>query len=173
MNHDVPSGDQSPGKNVPKEHVHDGIVEYDNDPPMWLMATFSLSLMWGIGCLVTVHLPVGIKLGPERLQDDLAHLAEWRASNDTGPLDETAMRALSHTPQRLARGEVLYATTECATCHGADGTSDATRSDPNVRDRWWIHGSSMEAIAKVIRESANNNNNMTTIGRYRTRTSPI
>ncbi len=27
---------EAPGKNVPKEHVHDGIVEYDNDPPLWL-----------------------------------------------------------------------------------------------------------------------------------------
>jgi cytochrome c oxidase cbb3-type subunit III len=147
----------SPGKDVPKEHIHDGIVEYDNDPPLWLTATFILSLMWGIGYLLTMHLSVGAKLGPERLQDDLAALAEWRATKDSGPLDEGAMRALSNAPDRVARGEMLYATTECVTCHGADGTSDANRSGPNLRDRWWIHGSTMEAIATVIRDGANNN----------------
>ena len=149
--------DGAPGKDVPKEHIHDGIVEYDNDPPLWLTATFFLTMVWGVSYLLTMHLSVSAKLGPERLQSDLAALAELRASKDTGPLDEAAMRALSQAPDRVARGEVLYATTECATCHGVDGTSDATRSGPNLRDRWWIHGSSMEAIAKVIREGANNN----------------
>jgi len=149
--------ESAPNKDVPKEHVHDGIVEYDNDPPMWLTVTFFLTLVWGFGYLLTMHLSVGTKLGPERLQADLAALAEWRASKDTGPLDEAAMRALSHAPNRIARGEALYATTECATCHGVDGTSDANRSGPNLRDRFWIHGSSMEELAKIISEGANNN----------------
>jgi cytochrome c oxidase cbb3-type subunit 3 len=146
-----------PGKDVPKEHVHDGIVEYDNDPPLWLTATFFLSMVWGIGYLLTMHLSVGVTLGPEKLQADLAALAELRAAKDTGPLDEAAMRALSKVPERIARGEALYAANECATCHGVDGTSDANRAGPNLRDRWWIHGSGMEDIAKVIREGANNN----------------
>jgi cytochrome c oxidase cbb3-type subunit 3 len=67
------------------------------------------------------------------------------------------MRALSNVPERIARGEALYATTECVTCHGADGTSDSNRSGPNLRDRWWIHGSTMEDIARIIRDGANNN----------------
>lgn len=148
---------EAPGKNVPKEHIHDGIVEYDNDPPMWLTATFFLSMVWGIGYLLWMHLSVDVKLGPEKLQADLAQLAEWRASKDTGPLDEAAMRALSTVPERIARGQTLYAATECATCHGADGTSDAKMSGPNLRDRWWMHGSTMEDIARVLREGANNN----------------
>lgn len=147
----------TPGRSVPKEHIHDGIVEYDNDPPLWLTATFFISMVWGIGYLLWMHLSVDAKLGPEKLQADLAQLAELRASKDTGPLDEAAMRALSQVPERIARGQVLYATTECATCHGVDGTSEAKLSGPNLRDRFWIHGSSMEAIAKVIREGANNN----------------
>jgi cytochrome c oxidase cbb3-type subunit 3 len=149
--------DGAPGRDVPKEHIHDGIVEYDNDPPRWLTATFLLSVVWGIGYLLTMHLSTSVQLGPEKLQADLAQLAEWRAAKDTGPLDEAAMRALSRVPERIARGEALYAATECATCHGADGTSDASCSGPNLRDRFWIHGSTMTEIAHVIREGANNN----------------
>lgn len=148
---------EQPGKDIPKEHVHDGIVEYDNDPPLWLTATFFISMVWGIGYLLWMHLSVSSKLGPDRLQADLAALAELRASKDTGPLDEAAMRALSTVPERIARGEALYAANECATCHGVDGTSDANRSGPNLRDRWWMHGSTMEDIANIIREGANNN----------------
>ena len=64
------------------------------------------------------------------------------------------MRSLSAVPERIARGAVLYATNECATCHSADGTSDAHKTGPNLRDRYWIHGSSTEAIANVIRMGA-------------------
>ena len=76
---------------------------------------------------------------------------------DSGPLGEAAMRAWSHAPERIAPGEALYAATEFAMYHGVVGTSDANRSGPNLRDRWWIHGSSMEAIPKIIREGAINN----------------
>jgi cytochrome c oxidase cbb3-type subunit 3 len=142
---------------VPKEHVHDGIVEFDNDPPRWLTATFILSFVVAIWYLLTYPLSVREKLGPERWRDDMAALAELRAAKDSGPLDEQAMRSLSTVPSRIARGAALYAANECATCHGTDGTSDANRTGPNLRDRWWMHGSSMEAIAGVIRDGASNN----------------
>ena len=48
MSQDAQS-DDTPRKNVPKEHIHDGIVEYDNDPPLWLTATFFLTMVWGVG----------------------------------------------------------------------------------------------------------------------------
>jgi cytochrome c oxidase cbb3-type subunit III len=147
----------APPPDTPKEHIHDGIVEYDNDPPLWMTATFVLSLVWGIWYAATYHLSVTAKLGPDQWRDDMAAQAELRAAKDTGPLDEVAMRALSTVSERIARGEKLYHANECATCHGADGTSDATRSGPNLRDRYWLHGSTMEDIARVIRDGANNN----------------
>ena len=152
-------GDDNGGvlHNIPKENVHDGIVEYDNDPPLWLTVTFLLSIVWGVWYALTYHLSVSEKLGPDRWRDDMAALAEWRAATDTGPLNEAAMRALSAVPERIARGAALYAGSECITCHGNDATSDANRPGPNLRDRWWIHGSSMEAIATLIRTGANNN----------------
>lgn len=143
--------------NTPKEIIHDGIVEYDNDPPLWLTVTFILSILFGIWYALNYHLSVTAKLGPDDWQAQMAALAELRASKDTGPLDEAAMRSLSAVPERIARGAALYVNNECVTCHGVDGTSDANKPGPNLRDRYWIHGSSMEAIATVIRMGANNN----------------
>lgn len=149
--------DGCPPLNTPKEITHDGIVEFDNDPPLWLTATFILSMIFGVGYALNYHLSVSAKLGPDDWRAQMAALAELRASKDTGPLDEAAMRSLSTAPERIARGAVLFATNECATCHGADGSSDANKPGPNLRDRYWIHGSSMEAIANIIRTGANNN----------------
>ncbi len=148
---------RQPAPDTPKDHVHDGIIEYDNDPPLWLTATFLLSVIWGVWYVLHYHLSVHEQLGPERWRADMAALAELRAAKDTGPLDEAAMRSLSTVPERIARGAALYAANECITCHGVDATSDAKLTGPNLRDSWWLHGSAMEDITKIIRSGANNN----------------
>jgi cytochrome c oxidase cbb3-type subunit 3 len=150
----APHDDGRPPLNTPKEVTHDGIVEFDNDPPLWLTATFILSMLFGVWYALNYHLSVSAKLGPDDWQVQMAALAELRASKDTGPLDEAAMLSLSTVPERITRGAELYAANECHTCHAADGTSDAIKTGPNLRDRYWIHGSSMEAIANVIRAGA-------------------
>lgn len=150
----APHDDGRPPMNTPKEITHDGIVEFDNDPPLWLTVTFLLSILFGIWYALNYHLSVTAKLGPDDWRAQMAALAELRASKDTGPLDEASMRSLSAVPERIARGAALYATNECAVCHSADGTSDANKPGPNLRDRYWIHGSSMEAIATLIRMGA-------------------
>jgi len=150
-----PGGPDQPFFNVPRGHQFDGIVEYDNDPPWWLTATFYLSIAFAGWYVLHYHLSVAEKLGPEKWSQDMAALAELRASKDTGPLDEAAMRALLGSPERFAQGLEVYARTQCANCHGGDATGAAT--GPNLRDRWWIHGNNMDAIATVIREGANEN----------------
>jgi cytochrome c oxidase cbb3-type subunit III len=143
-----------PTHDVPRDHSFDGIVEYDNDPPLWLTATFLLSMAFAVWYLLHYHLSFE-KLGPDKWQVDMAALAELRASKDTGPMDEAAMRALLGSSERAAMGLEAYTRTQCANCHGGDGTGAAT--GPNLRDRWWLHGNTMEEIATIIREGANDN----------------
>jgi len=152
MSHGDPD---QPTFDVPRDHSFDGIVEYDNDPPLWLTATFFLSMAFAVWYVLHYHLSVAEKLGPDKWAQDMAALAELRASKDTGPMDEAAMRALLASSERFAQGLEVYTRTQCANCHGGDGTGAPT--GPNLRDRWWIHGNSMEAIAAVIRDGANDN----------------
>ncbi len=144
-----------PAPNRPREHQFDGIVEFDNDPPRWLSATFLLSVVFAVFYLLTWHLSTTARLGPEQWQADMQALAELRAARDTGPLDEAGMRALLGSPERSAQGLALFARHQCANCHGGDATGAAT--GPNLRDRWWLHGNRMEDIATVIRAGANEN----------------
>lgn len=146
---------QQPPVNVPRDHSFDGIVEYDNDPPRWLTAMFVLSTAFALWYLLTYHLSTAEKLGPDKWKQDMAALAEVRAAKDTGPMDEAGMRAMLDSKERFARGLEVFTSSQCANCHGGDATGATT--GPNLRDRWWIHGNTMEAIATVIREGANNN----------------
>jgi cytochrome c oxidase cbb3-type subunit 3 len=135
-----------------RDHHFDGIQEYDNSPPRWWVISFWLSLVWAVGYIAWYH-GGGGKLGADQLAVELAELAEQRAKTQTGPLSEEALRGLSTSPERIAAGAAIYAKAGCIACHGADGTGTV---GPNLRDRYWIHGSSMVAIAKVLREGANN-----------------
>jgi cytochrome c oxidase cbb3-type subunit 3 len=139
----------------PRDHSFDGIVEYDNDPPLWLTATFFISMAFAVWYMLNYHLSTAEVLGPDKWKRDMAALAELRAAKDTGPMDESAMRAMLDSKERFALGLEVYTKTQCANCHGGDATGAAT--GPNLRDRWWIHGNTMEEIAKVIRDGANQN----------------
>ncbi len=135
-------------------HMFDGIAEMDNNPPRWLMAALLVTVMWSAWYVAHYHLGTA-KLGADKWRDDMAALAELRAQNDTEMPDEATMRQLSSAPERIARGKTLFATFECINCHGEDATGKD--QGPNLRDRWWIHGSTMTDIAKIIHDGANNN----------------
>lgn len=137
-----------------REHRFDGIVEYDNDPPGWWMTLLYLTVVWSAFYVVHYHFSSGV-VGPKRWQQEMTELAELRASTETGPLSEEAMRQLSRAPERIARGAQVYASANCANCHGADATGGQT--GPNLRDRSWAHGSTMTAIVASIADGRDNN----------------
>ncbi len=135
-------------------HMFDGIAEMDNNPPIWLMVALMLTIAWSIWYVSFYHLGTA-KIGADAWREDMGKLAELRAANDTELPDETTFRQLSSAPERIARGKIIYDTSECLNCHEADATGK--EQGPNLRDRWWIHGSNMVDIATIIRDGANNN----------------
>ncbi len=50
---------------------------------------------------------------------------------------------------RIAAGAEIYAT-NCASCHGEDGTGMAEIGAPNLRDDFWIYGGGDEAMFETI-----------------------
>jgi cytochrome c oxidase cbb3-type subunit 3 len=150
----TPAGGQGDAGGRLRDHRFDGIVEYDNDPPRWWMSLLWLSLIWSVLYVVHYHFSSGV-VGAEQWRSEMTQLAELRAGSETGPLSEEAMRQLSRSPERIARGAQLYAGANCANCHGADATGGQT--GPNLRDRWWAHGSTMTDITTTIADGRDNN----------------
>ena len=135
-----------------RDHQFDGIQEYDNSPPRWWVMSFYITLAWCVLYVGWYHMADN-KLGAEQLAVEMRELAELRAKNQTGPLSEETLRGLSTSAERIAAGGVIYAKAGCIGCHGADGTGGI---GPNLRDRYWTHGSNMIDIATVLREGSNN-----------------
>jgi len=62
--------------------------------------------------------------------------------------DEMGLRGLLTQPLVIARGREVFGGL-CVTCHGAHGEGGL---GPNVRDDYWINGSQMTDIVRIISE---------------------
>jgi cytochrome c oxidase cbb3-type subunit 3 len=60
---------------------------------------------------------------------------------------EDDLRLMSKDPEMIAKGKALMPKTICFTCHGPELTG---MIGPNLRDKYWIYGSSMTAIIESI-----------------------
>ena len=60
--------------------------------------------------------------------------------------DEMGLRGLLTQPPVIARGRVVFAGL-CVSCHGAHGEGGL---GPNLRDDYWINGSQMTDVVRII-----------------------
>lgn len=134
------------------DHDYDGIRELDNDPPLWFTLLFWATVAWGV--LYGLHFAFGPgKTGIAAWQEQDIAIQELKAKSAGGTLTEEQLRGLSQNPQRIAAGAKLYGSANCATCHGPEGLGTV---GPNLRDRFWMYGSTMTAIRTVIADGAGN-----------------
>ena len=71
-------------------------------------------------------------LTPEQIGD----VANYVVSLSGGEGDDAAA---------AERGKQLYAENECAACHGDDGKGNKELGGPNLTDKIWLYGGSIEA----------------------------
>ncbi|MGE5199319.1 MAG: c-type cytochrome [Rhodospirillaceae bacterium] len=131
-------------------HEADGIKEYDNPMPGWLMA-----IWWGSLIFAAAYLGFyALSFGEGTME------AEYRAGTqqavtavdayfDAHPLvppSPAQLLAGAKDPAVLAMGEARFTRT-CAPCHGerAQGLIG-----PNLTDDRWIHGGTVEQIFQTV-----------------------
>jgi cytochrome c oxidase cbb3-type subunit 3 len=131
-------------------HELDGIKEYDNPMPGWLMAIWWGSLIFSAAYLVFYALSFGEPtMESEYRGTAQTELAAIQAHFDANPL-------VPPSPQNLLAGAkdtaVLDAgaarfTKSCAACHGGQAQG---LIGPNLTDDRWIHGGSVEQVFQSV-----------------------
>ncbi|GJQ60449.1 MAG: hypothetical protein D8M57_14305 [Candidatus Scalindua sp. AMX11] len=129
-------------------YEYDGITEFDNPCPKWLMYIFYFTLLLAIFYLghhfgrmssEVKRISVSVK---EEEQDRAQDLEEVPV------IEEAALVTLLQDPETLAAGKEIY-DDKCDLCHG-----DAAEGliGPNLIDDWWLHGKgTISDIAHTIR----------------------
>ena len=143
---------------VLEDHDADGIREYDNPMPSWWLYLFYFTIAFSV-----IYVPYFWAKGNALKKDSGIHSATaWSRAKLIKDMkvisakqenvqnvmaSPSDLEAILNSPEAIERGEALYVT-NCAACHGkGEGIIG-----PNLTDKYWIHGSSPEAILKVIDE---------------------
>lgn len=137
---------------MPKKigHSVDGIEEYDNPIPRWLMWLLYGSIIFSV--IYWVIYP-GFWQGTlgwsqeKMYEEQMAKAEEKYAALAPKGVDAAAMVG---DPEAIASGREVF-TRNCAPCHGAEAKGD-TGIGPNLTDGEWIYGGTPEEIASTIKE---------------------
>jgi len=131
-------------------HELDGIKEYDNPMPGWLMAIWWGSLLFAAGYLMFYALRFGEgSLEAEyraQTQDAVTSVQAYFDANPLVPPSPSQLLAGAKNAAVVGMGESRFARS-CAPCHGdhAQGLIG-----PNLTDDRWIHGGTVEQIFQTV-----------------------
>jgi cytochrome c oxidase cbb3-type subunit 3 len=131
-------------------HELDGIKEYDNPMPGWLMAIWWGSLLFAAAYLIFYALSFGEGSMEaeyrQATQQAVTAVDAYFAANPLVPPSPAQMLAGAADPAGLAAGRARFTKT-CAPCHGerAQGLIG-----PNLTDDRWIHGGTVEQIFQSV-----------------------
>ncbi|MCU0255993.1 MAG: c-type cytochrome [Vicinamibacterales bacterium] len=131
-------------------HELDGIKEYDNPMPGWLMAIWWGSLIFAAAYLIFYALSFGEgSMEAEYRADTQRALTAIQAHFDANPLvapSPAELLAGARDPAVLDIGAARF-TRSCASCHGAEAQG---LIGPNLTDAHWIHGGSVEQVFQSV-----------------------
>ncbi len=131
-----------PNKAILRAHSFDGIQEYDNVLPMWMLYIFYISIAWSGWYFYNYHFGDGA-VGPR----DLYAQQALNKPAEVAILSEDELRALSTQDDIIAMGKEEYTGKGCIACHGADASGSV---GPNLLDDFWKYGSNMTDIVDTI-----------------------
>ncbi len=136
-------------KSILMDHDYDGIRELDNRLPPWWVATFYVSIAFGIFYIGYTHFSDYGQTTEEwytmEMEEAESAVAAYLATQ-ADQVDETNIEVLVDENQ-IALGESIFQT-NCAVCHGAAGEGG---TGPNLTDNYWLHGGGIKNVFKTIK----------------------
>ncbi len=129
-------------------YEYDGITEYDNPCPKWLLNIFYFTLFLAVFFLGhhVGRMSSEVEVAPGSVEKTEQGRAQELEAVPT--IDETALVSLLQDPEALKAGKEVF-DDKCALCHGdlAEGLIG-----PNMIDNYWLHGrGKISDIAHTIR----------------------
>lgn len=142
-------------KSILLDHDYDGIKELDNDLPPWWKYGFYFTILWGAVYLFYYHVSSAGISSQEEYEMEMAEahkqVEAYKASMALNVDENTA--TLMTAASDIEAGRKVFEKLNCATCHMADGGGGI---GPNLTDKYWLYGGSVNDVFKTIKYGANN-----------------
>ncbi|MCP5559838.1 MAG: c-type cytochrome [Verrucomicrobiaceae bacterium] len=149
---------QNSGEPQLRDHVYDGIQEYDQKLPNWWLFTWYITMVWFvIAWLAYYQFGVG-RTDHEAIDQALAAISgeSQKASNE---LTDEKLWSMSLDAKTVEAGKVTF-TTFCVACHGADLMSKKTHPEiPTLiglplADTEWKYGPNPTQVLGIVRKGS-------------------
>jgi len=140
-----------------REHVYDGIQEYDQKLPNWWLFTLYITIVWFVVAWLAYY-QFGIGTSDEAQMDSF--IAEQQAAREKqmGGVTDAQLWEMSRDPKMVEAGKATFMTPGmCVTCHAPDlsGTlGGAKLPGLPLNDQEWKHGGSPLEMLTIIRKGA-------------------
>lgn len=129
------------GEEKIRDHVFDGIAEYDKRLPNWWLLTFYGAIVFAIVYwMATQHFPHGND--QTRVAEELQRIEAAKLSSAEANLDDPTLWQMSRNPVFVSAGKDVF-NANCAACHLASlrGKSESpTAIGPDLTDNEWLYG---------------------------------
>jgi len=156
MNKQDPTSD----KITIREHVFDGIQEYDQKLPNWWLFTLYITIVWFVVAWFAFYQsPFRFQTDEERIDGQIAIIeAKKTAELETmlASLSDDALREMSTDATHTGSGKAIYEA-KCAACHGLDLSAKLGGIQlPGValNDSEWKYGSTPLEIMRLVTEGS-------------------
>lgn len=134
-----------------REHVVDGIEEYDNPLPRWWLYLFYLTIAFaGVYCVV--YPSTWFWGGTQGWSSSGQYEAAMAEAGKAAPartattVSPEEVARMAHDPAALAAGKAVFAK-NCAVCHGEKAEG---KIGPSLVDGTWLYGSEPSDLLETI-----------------------
>ncbi len=129
------------------DHEFDGIREYDNPPPNWIMWMLYASTLVAVLYWVGHHVFAVGRLPVQKYELAVAEAAERQLQQMADqPLTNESLALMAQVPDRVQEGRQIFEQF-CASCHLNTGAGSV---GPNLTDPYWLHGGSPLEIHRTV-----------------------
>lgn len=131
------------------DHDYDGIREMNYGMPPWLTTFFVVTIGFGIIYLINMYALGTVPHQADEYEEEMAMAVkqqEERNKKLANLIDENTV-TLNTDAALLAEGQEIYLA-NCRACHGAEGQGGV---GPNLTDKYWKHGGSINDVFKVVK----------------------
>ena len=145
MNPNKPA--REPGEDPIREHVFDGIAEYDRRLPNWWLVTLYASIVFAIVYwMVTQHF--SRSNDETRMAVEMQRIEAAKMAVSANAPDDATLWKMSRNTVFVDAGRATYQST-CASCHGPALTGGI---GVNLVDSTWLHGDKPSDLLKTVNE---------------------
>ncbi len=137
-------------KDMDMGHEYDGIRELNNSVPIWFNVLFYGLIVTGIVYLFTYHVFNIMPLQAQEYKNEMAAAQiqkEAYLKTSGNAIDENTVKQITDAA-KLEGGKKIFVE-RCQVCHGEHAEG---KVGPNLTDEFWIHGGTINAIFKTIKE---------------------